>query len=108
VATKDPTVTPTAEEAEESDISTEGEPAQDPTEEVAEEEAKKPTAISGKGDHLAAFLKASGYKESAVDGQNNKTRTFVTTNGGKYQLLKSGKVRTLSGPAYPKEVAGEE
>lgn len=51
---------------------------------------------------LDRFLKASGYKANDVDGQNDRTRTFVTTNGGKYQLLRSGKVRRLQGPFHPK------
>lgn len=55
-------------------------------------------------DLLTSFLKASGFKPSEVDGQNDRTRVFVTTNGGKYQLgKKNNTVRRISGPPYPKE-----
>ena len=54
-----------------------------------------------------SFLEASGYKPSDILSQNDRTRIFVTSNGGKYQLMKSGKVRRISGPAYPKEKAEE-
>jgi len=58
-------------------------------------------------DYLAKFLSASGYKATDVEAHNNRTRVFVTSNGGKYQLMKSGNVRRLSGPAYPKESSEE-
>lgn len=51
---------------------------------------------------LEAFLKRSGYKAADVDTHNPKTRVFATTNGGKYHLSKSGDIRTLHGPPYPK------
>lgn len=54
---------------------------------------------------LQKFLSSSGYKEADVLGYNSRTNIFVTSNGGKYQLLaKSGRVRRLAGPEFPKEV----
>lgn len=66
--------------------------------EEKEEKEEKKTALS-------VFLSASGYKQADVLAHNDRTRVFVTNNGGKYQLTKSGKVRRILGPAYPKEVA---
>lgn len=54
---------------------------------------------------LTAFLDRTGYEPADVISKNDRTRAVVTSNGGKYQVLKSGKVRTLSGPKYPKEEA---
>ena len=48
-----------------------------------------------------AFLKASGYKESAVDKVDSARGVVLTTNGGKYHVTSKG-IRTLSGPEYPK------
>jgi len=54
------------------------------------------------------FLKASGFKSSLVDDWNERTRVFVTTPGGKYQLTKQGNVRTIKGPNYPNYVEDSE
>lgn len=64
----------------------------------------KPEEKEEKKTPLSAFLAASGYKASDVLSHNDRTRAFVTSNGGKYQLTKAGKVRRILGPAYPKEV----
>lgn len=50
------------------------------------------------------FLKASGYKAEDILDQNDRRRVFVTTNGGKYQITKSGRIRRLAGPTFPKEI----
>ena len=49
----------------------------------------------------AAFLKASGYEDSAVDKVDSARGVVLTTNGGKYHVSSKG-IRTLSGPEYPK------
>jgi hypothetical protein len=50
---------------------------------------------------VTRFLKLTGYRNSDLHG-TNKTGTFVTTNGGKYQMDKAGKkIDILSGPDYP-------
>lgn len=55
------------------------------------------------------FLKLSGYQKSDIIGSNQARRSFVTANGGKYNLTKSGKaIRIQSGPAYPKLVEKAE
>jgi hypothetical protein len=55
------------------------------------------------------FLKSSGYRAADVIGSNEATRTFVTSNGGKYVLSPRGtKIRTLSGPLTPSELKEEE
>lgn len=52
------------------------------------------------------FLKLSGYKAADISGSNQARRTFVTTNGGKYLVSKTGKaLRHLLGPATPKSLA---
>jgi len=56
---------------------------------------------------LTAFLSRSGYKPTDILVFSNQSRTFVTSNGGKYQLTKNGGIRTLKGPNYPKQPAGE-
>jgi len=48
----------------------------------------------------AVFLKLSGYEKEDILASNERTRTFVTSNGGKYVLGKGG-IRTLKGPDYP-------
>jgi hypothetical protein len=69
---------------------------------------RAPSATPANSDELLKrFLSASGFKASEVDGQNDRTRTFVTTNGGKYQLLRNGNVRRVQGPRFPKETVGE-
>jgi hypothetical protein len=50
---------------------------------------------------LAKFLRVSGYEESDLLDYDTRRRTFVTNNGGKYHLLKSGVLRTTGGPQYP-------
>lgn len=50
---------------------------------------------------LTVFLKKSGYSESDVLDYDARRRVFVTSNGGKYHLLKNGTVRTVSGPYFP-------
>jgi hypothetical protein len=57
--------------------------------------------------NTAVFLKKSGYKKGDVISVNAQKRTFVTSNGGKYQLTKQGEVRILKGPNYP-EMEAEE
>lgn len=56
---------------------------------------------------LESFYDKSGYKANDVDGHNEKSRVVITTNGGKYQVSKLGRIRTLLGPRYPKEVVEE-
>jgi hypothetical protein len=51
---------------------------------------------------VAVFCSKSGYKPEDVLTNNPRLRTFVTSNGGKYQLLKNGSIRILKGPDYPK------
>lgn len=51
---------------------------------------------------LAAFLSRSGYTAEDVLAHNEKTRLFVTSNGGKYHLSPKGTIRILKGPNYPK------
>ena len=54
------------------------------------------------------FAKLSGYKTSDLIGSRGATRTFVTSNGGKYQLNQKGnELTTLQGPPYPKEQPAE-
>jgi len=54
------------------------------------------------------FVKLSGYKASDLIGSRGSTRTFVTSNGGKYQLNQKGnELTTLQGPPYPKEQPAE-
>ena len=54
---------------------------------------------TAKKDQLSAFLAITGYKASDVIGSSADRRTFVTSNGGKYELSPKGKkVRVLSGP----------
>jgi hypothetical protein len=55
----------------------------------------------------AVFLSRSGYDAADVEGHNEKTRVFVTSNGGKYVLTKDS-IRTISGPEYPKAVEEAE
>lgn len=58
---------------------------------------------------LKQFLKLTGYEESDVIGSNTSTRTFVTGNGGKYELSPKGtRVRVLSGPNPPGREGGDE
>jgi len=58
---------------------------------------------------MTVFLKNTGYSETNVLSSNPAKRTVVTSNGGKYQVMRNGRVRTLSGPSYPKEQkSGEE
>lgn len=68
----------------------------------------KVTSEEKKTNFRARAAKASGYDEAEIDTFNESTRVFATTNGGKYQLLKSGKVRRLQGPRFPREVEEEE
>lgn len=52
---------------------------------------------------LTNFLKLSGYRAGDVTGSNEDRRTFVTSNGGKYQLSPKGtQLKVLSGPLPPK------
>jgi hypothetical protein len=51
--------------------------------------------------NLAVFLKRSGYEKSDVISASEAKRTYVTSNGGKYQLTKQGEIRILKGPDYP-------
>lgn len=51
---------------------------------------------------FAVFLARSGYTASDVLVYSDRTRVFVTSNGGKYQLTNKGGVRILKGPNYPK------
>lgn len=45
------------------------------------------------------FLKLTGYKREEVLSSSPKNYTFVTSNGGKYQMNKKGtQIRVLSGP----------
>jgi len=60
-------------------------------------EKKEDSSLRGK------FLKLTGYKSADILDQNDRRRVFVTTNGGKYQITKTDKIRRLAGPAYPKE-----
>jgi hypothetical protein len=61
----------------------------------------------GSSSFLDKFLSKTGYKASDVDAWDDRKRTATTTNGGKYQMLKNGSVRTTKGPSYPKEDTGE-
>jgi len=66
------------------------------------------TETTEKKSPLAVFLVRSGYKERDVLAHNDKSLLFVTSNGGKYQLIRTGGIRTLKGPRYPKQpVDGE-
>lgn len=50
------------------------------------------------------FLKLTGYTEKDLLGFNPATRTFVTSNGGKYVLHPKGtSYRKLLGPDAPQE-----
>ncbi len=53
---------------------------------------------------LEVFLARSGYEEKDVLAWSAQTLTFVTSNGGKYQLSRSGAIRKIMGPDYPKFV----
>ena len=80
------------------------------TAEEAAPEATKPAPPEKKLTEAGLadrFLKLSGYKEKDLIGVNTIRKTAATWNGGKYQFTKSG-LRTLSGPAYPKEEVEEE
>lgn len=58
---------------------------------------------------LAAFLRITGFRKSDVIGSSKTRRTFVTANGGKYELSPKGKkVRVLSGPTPPGPESTEE
>jgi hypothetical protein len=57
--------------------------------------------------NLGIFLKKSGYTKADVLSTNGQKRTFVTSNGGKYQLTKQGEIRILKGPNYPSMNAEE-
>jgi hypothetical protein len=55
---------------------------------------------------LDRFLELTGYEEDDVIGSNFKSRTFVTSNGGKYEMNKAGKViKVVAGPNPPDEDA---
>jgi hypothetical protein len=53
------------------------------------------------------FLKKSGYTKADLLSVNDQKRTFVTSNGGKYQLTKQGEIRVLKGPNFPNQNAEE-
>lgn len=55
-----------------------------------------------KQNALDVFLRKSGYSRDEVWSYNPKNRTFVTYNGGKYQMSSRGEIRVLLGPATPK------
>lgn len=60
-------------------------------------------------DLTGKFLKLSGYAEADLMGSNQARRSFVTTNGGKYVLIKKDKaVRVLSGPPTPNMIKAAE
>lgn len=65
------------------------------------------TADKPKADVLKIFLSKTGYAEKDVLSYNERTRLFVTANGGKYQLARNGAVRRLKGPNYPKHTPEE-
>lgn len=51
------------------------------------------------------LAKALGLKEKDLLGYNERTRTAVFSNGGKYQISKNGKsLRHLAGPAPRKDL----
>lgn len=81
---------------------------------MAEAAAKKAPDSAGNvpaSDALTAtFLKLSGYKEADLIGSNEARRCFVTSNGGKYVVTKSGKgIRPdFTGPDYPNLVPDDE
>jgi len=64
------------------------------------------TKASKKTSSFASeFAKAIGRKPSAILSYNERTRTIVTNDGGKYQMSKKGKgVRHLAGPALPADL----
>ena len=67
-----------------------------------------PVALKGTAA-LDRFLRLTGLERSVVDGQNDRTLTFITTTGGKYQMNRRGtNVRIISGPEYPKYVPGSQ
>jgi hypothetical protein len=64
---------------------------------------------TAKKDQTAKFLKITGYEASDILGSNAERRTFVTKNGGKYELSPKGtRVRVLSGPNPPSSEEGDE
>lgn len=73
---------------------------------IPETKDTKKVSSSSK-DVVAIFCKRTGYESDQILSHNEKTRTFVTTNGGKYQLTARG-VRHLSGPTVPKALEDED
>lgn len=69
------------------------------------ESPAKPAAEKKAPSALAVFLSKSGYVQADVISHNERTRLFVTSNGGKYQLTKTSGIRVLKGPNYPKATA---
>ena len=68
-----------------------------------DEKAAPEEEADGDKSLLTRFLKLSGYKKGDCDVVHEHARVFLTANGGKYQMNKSGtSLRTLKGPQYPK------
>lgn len=64
-------------------------------------ESRPSKSAEGTKDVLSAFLKASGYDKKDVLAHNERTRVFVTENGGKYEMTKKGTIRVQKGPYFP-------
>lgn len=66
--------------------------------------ASKPPKPSIDARVKAAFLKKTGYRESDILSSDYQRYTFVTKNGGKYQLNRKGtEVKVLQGPLPPRK-----
>lgn len=58
----------------------------------------EPTLSKDQERLKAEFFEATGYGSSDLLSLNYSTRTFLTTNGGKYQVGSNGSVIRLAGP----------
>lgn len=78
--------------------------------EVEGKDNTKGRKASSKAESLRdRFLELSGYEDSDIIGANAERRTFVTSNGGKYEVSPKGKkLRRLAGPPTPVELEPEE
>lgn len=56
------------------------------------------TLVDLKKEVLSEFFRQSGYGPGELLSLSYVTNTFLTRNGGKYQMI-NGKIRHLAGPS---------
>lgn len=60
---------------------------------------KEVTPSESQGELRRLFFEATGYGSSDLLSLNYSTRTFLTSNGGKYRVDEDGSISRIAGPS---------